>query len=149
MQHTVLLQHDGPVGMHWGPLYPERNDVLLAYFKDDPRLFICRVESTDELGGNLVELQLHRADVTEPRRFRDVIRYDLYHGDPCTIVAWERISRMKDDEWYAFLDQRSGTDLWRTLTERMSKPPQPVPDGKGGYTRQTIAYSLSREYQGP
>ena len=148
MQHTLLLKHDGPVGMHWGPEYPSTGDVLLAYFEGDDRLYLCRVEATDELGGNLVEMQLHRVLATDPRRYRDTVSYDFYHGDRCTIRAWEKVFWVSDAMWYQFLDRAIWPQHWLQLEERLRTAPQPVPDGKGGYTHQTIAHSLSREYDG-
>jgi len=148
MQHRQILRYDHLV-MHWGDGFPRSDDVWLVYFKGNPRLFICRVESVDELGGNLVELQLHRVDVEQPNRYRGVVKFRFLSGDGCGIEAWEPLMRLNITDWYAFLNGGYRSEVWTALRDRIRTPPQPVPDGKGGYTKGTIAYSLSREYEGP
>ena len=148
MQHRQILRYDQLV-MHWGDGFPRTDDVWLVYFMGVERLFVCRVESVDELGGNLVELQLHRVDVEQPNRYRDVITYRFLSRDRCDIEAWEPLMRLNPFDWDEFLAGRYRLDVWMALKERLRTPPRPVPDGTGGYTRGTIAYSLSRHYQGP
>ena len=148
MQHRQILRNEHVV-MHWGAGYPDMNDVWLAYFRGSERLFLCRVEHSDQMGGNLVELHLQRADAEEPRRFRDVVRYRFIGGETSGIVAWEPLTWIREENWYDFLDGKFEPEVMQAVRERLQKPPQPVPDGRGGYTKGTIAYSLSREYEGP
>lgn len=110
--------------MHWGDRYPHINDVWLAYFKDDPSLYVCRVEGTDELGGNLVELTLHRAKAADPRRWRDVVQFNFHNNDQCTITSWEPLTRITRNEWYTFLDKDIASParriLWQMTDARLT-----------------------------
>lgn len=114
-----ILQ-ERPISSHWGDDYPDRGNIMLARFEGSNDVFLCRVKSSDELGGNLVELTLQRVNLMTSELKEETISFDLWRSpESCNIRGWENISNMKEEEWKTLLDLGRKLILWKNIQSKL------------------------------
>lgn len=101
----IVLADKRDLPMHWrSGEFPHMGHIWLVRFKSG-EMCVCRVSSSDDLGGNLVELSLQCLRWSDKTIFeREYTFYARGVGEAENdIQSWVRLETMNTEEWKRFV----------------------------------------------
>lgn len=106
MTSGLVLAEKRSLPMHWRTgEFPHMGHVWLVRFKSK-EVCVCRVSSSDDLGGNLVELSLQClrwSDMATTERHYSFLDEGYVGATVSDIESWVRLETMNTEEWQRFV----------------------------------------------